>query len=67
MAHARVMGMSSKWIHGTSVSSSDPVNIEHTHGKLPEAAIKAADDWLKRASKKDRRALRAISKGSGAG
>ena len=42
-------------------------NISLQRGKLPEAAIKAADDWLKRASKKDRRALRAISKGSGAG
>ena len=42
-------------------------NISLQRGKLPEAAIKAADDWLKRASKKDRRALRALSKGSGAG
>ena len=30
-ASTGLMGMSSKWIYGTSASSSDPVNIEHTH------------------------------------
>ena len=38
-AHQWHMGMSSKWIYGTSASSSDPVNIEHTHlSHLPRCA-----------------------------
>ena len=36
-------------------------------GKLPDAAITLSDDWLKRASKRDRRALRALSRGTGKG
>ena len=38
-ASTGLMGMSSKWIYGTSASSSDPVNIEHTHlSHLPRCA-----------------------------
>ena len=38
-AFTGLMGMSSKWIYGTSASSSDPVNIEHTHlSHLPRCA-----------------------------
>ena len=35
--------------------------ISLQRGKLPESVIKLADAWLLRASKKDRRALRALS------
>ena len=31
-------------------------------GKLPDSVIDASDAWLMRASKKDRRALRALSR-----
>ena len=55
---------------GSTMTGDGPagsITIGADVGGTAGAAIKAADDWLKRASKKDRRALRAISKGSGAG
>ena len=39
--------------------------ISLQRGKLPESVINLADAWLLRASKKDRRALRALSKPQG--
>ena len=39
--------------------------ISLQRGKLPESVLRASDEWLKRASKRDRRALRALSYGQG--